>query len=405
MQESPEHSLLQQTPSELYDAVLVAPVYTNVRFPKGSEAVVTAPSGETTAYLTGLGLPGPAATVRFLQEAAVVITPSVLCDLAFVVETLVLQDKVGSLEIIQDSPDSFEVSIKEVDLDVNVTGTKVSHKLLAPFVGAIWDSLEAENEAREIREDDPFLHFSRLDPSQVERIRSGTSGRLSIASWYGRNAALSPTGVLPELHAGEFLPLGYQLYEQINEEYKIAIEKIARFDSAYRVSIPPLLAILLQRCKSQVDISSEIAGLRAEFADLRTEVAKLEKELLTAGTLGQQIQVMEEIEATRQFLTRKIAGRNSLTTSFIKRVWGFSEEMGLFKAWKGDFGDLLRWDERRILTNRIRGFLDLWQLAMNVEKHYPLLERVFGSNNIDDRSLSKFRDLALRSSQPVTGNV
>lgn len=92
MQESPEHSLLQ-TPLELYDAVLVAPVYTNVRFPKGSEAVVTAPSGETTAYLTGLGLPGPAATVRFLQEAAVVITPSVLCDLAFVVETLVTSSR------------------------------------------------------------------------------------------------------------------------------------------------------------------------------------------------------------------------------------------------------------------------------------------------------------------------
>ncbi len=72
--------------------------------------------------------------------------------------------------------------------------------------------------------------------------------------------------------------------------------------------------------------------------------------------------------------------------------------MGIFKAFKGEFADLLLWDEQRSLMSRVHRFVDLWNLSLDVGKHRRLLEKVFGRNSIDESSFNTLMQASTRSS-------
>ncbi len=393
---------------------------------------MTTPDSNTFSHIAphqyNTAVIGALTVVQSLFTGEVKLTAVSLSEFALLTELVVLHDRVCSVDLYGRPPheqylQAFNVSaniglafgIQPTVSLLDVTGEIIHVPLL--IAEPEGPPLQIPSELKE-----PLLNFYNFDLRTAMRgagftdilqflehvhfeaagdqyrtlldiTKDGMSALIAVAPHFGQQTALTALGLLPKLQLQEVMnrSLGHELYAAIANQYKISADRLARYDKAYRIPVPPLLAILLQRCKSREDIPQQLYRLRDEFKDLRSEVAELEKDVRSRKRFKEQIEAIEEIERVREALTARITGRKSLTRSFVKRMFGGLDEMGVFKAFKKDFTTLLRWDEERILVNRVHRFVDLWRLSVDVEKHYPLLQKVFGAESIDQNSFARLQ--------------
>jgi hypothetical protein len=69
------------------------------------------------------------------------------------------------------------------------------------------------------------------------------------------------------------------------------------------VSVPPVLSIILTRCARRDAIPSVLEDLRAEFADARAKVWSLLRQLKTARTIAETIQIRQELTAASRHMS------------------------------------------------------------------------------------------------------
>ncbi len=154
------------------------------------------------------------------------------------------------------------------------------------------------------------------------------SAMIEVAPSFADQTALSSALAPSRFRLREFRSLGPEFYKIVRERHEKAVDLLSRYDDSYKISVPPLLAILLERCRSKDDIPEQLQILRNEFSDLRGEISKLEKEIRSGKSLGEQLEAIEIIERTREHLTAKIAGKKKSNNNNYKTDMGQIGEDG-----------------------------------------------------------------------------
>ena len=123
-----------------------------------------------------------------------------------------------------------------------------------------------------------------------------------------------------ELRAGNYPEKLFQVLDKDWQEYAMAAE-----EGRVGVKIPPILNIILTRCKKREDIPNSLKLLRGEWTDARKKLWGLLRELRNAQTLKEAHLIQQELaEASKYFspLSRQI------NFSPVRIIWDLFAEGG-----------------------------------------------------------------------------
>lgn len=197
--------------------------------------------------------------------------------------------------------------------------------------------------------------------------------------------------VIPTLKYCIHYDLSRSFYNEVALIHKLRLNQLERFSKSYFIYIPPLLSILLQRCKKREHLPEQLLKLRNEFSDLRREMAIYEDELQKHSKLKDKLDIIEDMEESRKKLVEKISG--SKKTSIIRRIWSVVKDKSLWTMFTKLADIVLQWDENRLLISRVSRFVDIYNLSLEIEEYDKLLVKIFGHNSINYETFEKMKPI------------
>lgn len=175
------------------------------------------------------------------------------------------------------------------------------------------------------------------------------------------------------------IPISLDLYRKMADVYNVNTEEILKHCGYSRLPLPPLTTILLSRCRSKEEIPFRLKELRDEFSSLR-EVCRLhEIRLNNTLTLREQFEVIKEYEEFWESFSKRYKNRS---TRLIFRIWDIVKEANPLKYFTKSVDNLIEWDQERVILNRFKGLLDMWNLTLqapSIQNQLSDVERLFGS--------------------------
>lgn len=183
-----------------------------------------------------------------------------------------------------------------------------------------------------------------------------------------------------------------ELYSQVDEKFKVDVSRVHRVMGTHHVYTPPLLTILLDRCRTRQDLPQQLCRLRAEFSDLRETLSEYETELRQAESLSERLGILEELEEGQRRLAAKISKRKH--KSLVRRVWDIIKPEGVrAKLTKAGDAVIERIDHRHAF-NRAQRFVDIYELATSSKSYPKSVLRVLGANRTDEKAFARFDQIS-----------
>ena len=180
------------------------------------------------------------------------------------------------------------------------------------------------------------------------------------------------------------------LYGRLARQFELDAQLAFRDLGLRRLPIPPLGALLLERCQRPADIPRTIVELRNEFADLRGALSQLEDRLSEAKTLREKLDVRREVEAEWETVARKIVPSRRTSWWWLWSAIEFGVHLILAPPTALQEALTAALSQARDNPPRIRlqGFLDIYAQATDTRYH-ELAQRVFGAA-VPDRDLQGY---------------
>jgi len=180
------------------------------------------------------------------------------------------------------------------------------------------------------------------------------------------------------------------LYGRLARQFELDAQLAFRDLGLRRLPIPPLGALLLERCQRPADIPRTIVELRNEFADLRGALSQLEDRLSEAKTLREKLDVRREVEAEWETVARKIVPSRRTSWWWLWSAIEFGVHLILAPPTALQQALTAALSQARDNPPRIRlqGFLDIYAQATDTRYH-ELAQRVFGAA-VPDRDLQGY---------------
>ena len=190
-------------------------------------------------------------------------------------------------------------------------------------------------------------------------------------------------------HYVKILPV-LDLYRKVSDYFGVEVQAIFKSEGLKVVRIPPLLSIVLSRCRGREDIPESIVKTRDDFSPLRELTSKYDNQLYEADALGDKMAVLKEYEATWDVLVKKLNGNE---TRLLHNVWDVVKK-GTTLGMLTEAVDKIRDHGKEIrLERRVNAFIDVWDTAKKVSGYEGLVERVF-RETVDARLFDGYLDLA-----------
>jgi len=180
------------------------------------------------------------------------------------------------------------------------------------------------------------------------------------------------------------------LYGRLARRFELDAQLAFRDLGLRRLPIPPLGALLFERCQRPADIPRTIVELRNEFADLRGALSQLEDRLSEAKTLREKLDVRREVEAEWETVARKIVPSRHTSWWWLWSAIEFGVHLILAPPTALQEALTAALSQARDNPPRIRlqGFLDIYAQATDTRYH-ELAQRVFGAA-VPDRDLQGY---------------
>jgi len=194
-------------------------------------------------------------------------------------------------------------------------------------------------------------------------------------------------------------------YRRLKNVRNKEIKQFLELQKSWVYRIPPLTAILLQRCKTLTDLPVEMLKLRKEFRDLRESLTKYQKMFDKTDTLKDKIQLKKEFENSVNLFMRKAERpRKRIIKTIIDFISQQSDSIinqDFGGPVKGIIGKLGEYISHKRLYPWTNSFLHLYDKSLEIRSDVNLYEKLFGPVNLD--YINEF-DLFAQNSQKLLEN-
>ena len=181
--------------------------------------------------------------------------------------------------------------------------------------------------------------------------------------------------------------LSSKLYRELADIHRVQVDRLLKLINPRPIYIPPVLSIVLDRCKSREDFLDVLVDVRRELEPYREATRELERRISDEKQLSEQLDATQDYFDTVETLKRKIA---SPKRRVLQVVWDIVKEGGSFKMVTTALDKLHKSDLERARLKRITGFYDLWEASTKVDHYGVMLQRVFGPiSNVDTPNISR----------------
>jgi hypothetical protein len=174
-------------------------------------------------------------------------------------------------------------------------------------------------------------------------------------------------------------PPGLELYRRVADIHHVKVDELLCHRGVRHLYLPPLVSILLARCKSPADLPIQLRELRAEFAPLREAISSHQQRLIAATSLREQIEAIDEFNEFWETYSRKL---RSPSQRLLYRTWDIVKTANPIR-WFTDTIDVLgQFDRERQVVNRFATLPNVLEMAIatpNIHQQISALERLFGS--------------------------
>lgn len=266
------------------------------------------------------------------------------------------------------------------------------------------DLLKAKEKLHRCRELLPDLNEVLEETGDYELVEMLSDQRLELLSFPRRtdqtasDLGLSLLGSTEDtksaLQRRQHEDIRFYLYERLAELHQVKVQKLISLMGIRQAYIPPILSIILDRSCAPWDIPTHLMELRDELATFRDQCSKLQKDLITAERLGQQLNIMEELDRLQIALTHEI---NKEHTRFVYQAWDILKGGTPASITTKLIDKLIEKDIHSQICHRWQGFFDIWKASLDVSHYGHLVENVFG---ISDFSYKKQE--MKNNRQPIT---
>lgn len=185
-------------------------------------------------------------------------------------------------------------------------------------------------------------------------------------------------------HSQSFIEIFYDKLKQVRNSH---IQQFLEIQQPWIYCLPPLTAILLQRCKTREDLPFELIKLRDEFKHLRQSLTKYQKEYEQTDTVREKIELRKEFQSSIDIFMRKITGgRKRIVKTIIDFTVDQSDSIvrqDFSGPIKSIVGKLVEYMYERKLYPWMNSFLDLYNRSLEIKADTNMYERLFGEVSLE----------------------
>lgn len=339
--------------------------------------------------------------------------PQSFYNLCAIVESTVLHDQLAVLGVPSDNPLLNALRAKHI-----ITDTKKEGEHVVPLELALLEverlaqymkpGITGLNWARDDDFEDSMIGWLTLISDSVEKKQLWWTGArrkklrelaqlVAFAEKTGELAVKCRVPIYTDVMWMPFrvsylqrAPLPARLYRKLARTFKGKAERVFSHIGMSPVYIPPLIAILLHRCRSRDDIPDQVLNLREEFTPLRELGSTYEARILEGKTLGEKIDAMEELDASWDELVSAL-GTKEKHTRLVYRAWDVVKSGNPLGVLSAALDRVISASEEKHVLSRVEHYLDIWKAARDVEGYESLIRRVFGAGFSDPMSQAAHR--------------
>lgn len=165
------------------------------------------------------------------------------------------------------------------------------------------------------------------------------------------------------------------LYRELSKLHKIKLEKLYAISKPRSYYIPPLLSIVLSKCRGRDDFMENVWTLREDLTPFREASRKLQYRIAGESQLRDQLDALEEYTDAVAALARKV---KSPKPRLLQAMWDLTKEGTLGSIILKGIDRLYERDMESRCLGKIEGFYDLWNSSLRVKNYFGQFERVFG---------------------------
>jgi hypothetical protein len=262
-------------------------------------------------------------------------------------------------------------------------------------LGSIYDRASLGSEGVPTRpEDDAMLQYEPGNEAML-LYRAAYYGHLFSDCISQRNALLTIPEYYPALqYVREEYSLPQRLYREMEAVYKHQINTIISASEPKRFYIPPLVAIVLDRCKGDAKrLPMVILDLYDEYRKLRSQTYEAELKMAVETDLPSQIAALSEYDSAIESMRQQLRfGRGAEST--VKRFWHYlSEGMNLPKK---IIDELIEWDNDRLRLSPANEYIRMYNqaTAFKNNRYWNLLQSAF--RRLDIPAFERFDKISRR---------
>jgi len=185
-------------------------------------------------------------------------------------------------------------------------------------------------------------------------------------------------------HSENFIDI---FYKQLKEVRDKQITELLDLEQPWIYNLPPLTAILLERCRTLEDLPTELIRLRGEFKNLRESLTKYQKSYEEAVTIKDKLELKREFQNSIDLLMRKVTrSKRRIMRTIIDFAVDQSDSM-IRKDFIGPttavLGKLVEYVYDRKLYPWVNSFLHMYDASISIESDLNLYKDIFGDVNLD----------------------
>lgn len=189
------------------------------------------------------------------------------------------------------------------------------------------------------------------------------------------------------------VPAGLMIYSQFSDQLRRHVAGIHELNHSMPISIPPVVAVLLERAGARKNVARELMALRDEFREFRTKYAELQRVIRNPDehTLRELLEARRDCIADISAAIEKVtqdAGTNSglMRESYEIACAGCTQIAignNITQVIQGVPGDVLCELSRgnteiQCKSGRASILFDIWNKVLNIKGYARLYDRVLG---------------------------
>ncbi len=180
-------------------------------------------------------------------------------------------------------------------------------------------------------------------------------------------------------------------YNDISNKFKVNVEDIYATAGVKVQYIPPLTALLLDRCKTREDIPEQLLLLRQELSALREIGDTYTNKMEGCESLSDKMALMKEYQMAWNTLIEKLSTFEH--NKIIHNLWDIIKPASPLKILAEGINNFIIKMEKNTIVKRVGAYCDLWNSLLEIKYYENLIRNVF-KEDFDNAQMKIYKKYA-----------